>query len=75
MKPSKNNIPMILGLIAILCFTSCVSLKPYEKIYVNDPEMQMANNAQQDFQNYFQSIREGSITPGAAKSSGGCGCN
>ena len=75
MKLFKNRIQPLICLCSFLWLTSCVSLKPYEKIYVNDPEMQMVNNLQQDFHNYIHSIREGAVIPGAAKSSGGCGCN
>ena len=70
---------LLLHSIAIILFTalltSCVSLKPYEQVYVNDPEMQMGSDAGANYQNYIQSIREGAIPPGSEKSSGGCGCN
>ena len=56
-------------------FSSCVALKPYEKIYVNDPEMQMTSDASLQFQGYIFTIREASISSGTSKSSGGCGCN
>lgn len=55
--------------------TSCVNLKPYERVYVNDPEMQMESDAGRNFGYYVYSIREGSVPAGAGKASGGCGCN
>lgn len=54
---------------------SCINLKPYERVYVNDPQMQMDMDAGKNFENYVHSIREGAIPAGTKKSSGGCGCN
>lgn len=68
------RLAIICGLL-LAAGTSCVSLKPYEKVYVNDPEMQMSASSRQNFHNYIQSIREGSTSPAGTKSSGGCGCN
>lgn len=58
-----------------LLMQSCVSLKPYERIYVNDPEMQFGADATDNFRNYVFKIREGSTPAGSGKASGGCGCN
>ena len=58
-----------------ISFAGCKTLKPYEKVYVNDPQMQMGNSAPKNFDNYVHSIREGAIPTGSSKSSGGCGCN
>ena len=59
----------------LIGLSSCVSLKPYEQVYVNDPEMQLGNDAGENFQNYVHSIREGAVPAGSQKASGGCGCN
>ena len=56
--------------------TSCkVELKPYERVYINDQEMQMITRSEIGFQQYVQSIREGAIIPLSKKGKGGCGCN
>lgn len=62
-------------LIFAFIFTSCKTIKPYERIYINDPQMQMGTAAPKNFENYVHSIREGAIPAGSSKSSGGCGCN
>jgi hypothetical protein len=62
-------------LILLVLFTSCVSIKPYERQYINDPEMEMSNDAGKNFSNYVYSIREGAIPAGSTEASGGCGCN
>jgi len=72
MKPFK-----ILTIISFICVltTSCTALKPYERIYVNDPEMQMGSSGSGAFENYVNTIREGSMSAESQKGSGGCGCN
>lgn len=66
---------LILGMLSGCLFMSCSTLKPYQKIYVNDSEMQMSLTARHNFENYIQSIREGAISTGSKKGNGGCGCN
>ncbi len=61
--------------LVLVVLSSCAPLKPYERVYVNDPEMQMSSDAGKRFQNYIYTIREAAIPAAAAKSSGGCGCN
>ncbi len=58
----------------LVFLNSCVSVKPYQRQFLNDPEMQMGLSGSA-FENYILEIREGSIIPGSAKSSEGCGCN
>lgn len=70
--PGKSFI-FLLGFM-VLTFTSCVSLKPYERIYINDPDMQMEADAGQHFGNYIHSIRESGLPAGSQTSGGGCGC-
>jgi hypothetical protein len=53
----------------------CQTVKPYQRAYLNDPEMQLGLKAGQRFESYVESIREGATPPGGAKASGGCGCN
>ncbi len=60
---------------AVIFFAGCKVVKPYERIYINDPQMQMGHAAPKNFENYVHSIREGATPAGSPKSSGGCGCN
>lgn len=59
----------------LLVFCSCATLKPYEMVYVNDPEMKMSGSSGKNFELYMESIREGASPSDGTKSSGGCGCN
>lgn len=63
---------LILGFIVI---QGCTTVKPYQRVYLNDAEMQMGNRSGRAFVNYVHSIRTGGVIAGAKKSSGGCGCN
>ncbi|MFM6982831.1 MAG: DUF4266 domain-containing protein [Chitinophagaceae bacterium] len=68
----KNKLPL---LFLTLIVSSCASLKPYEMVYVNDPEMKMSGSNGKNFELYIESIREGASPSDGGKSSGGCGCN
>ncbi len=70
----KNKQLLLLSAL-LLVLGSCGTVKPYEMVYLNDGEMQMGNSSAKNFENYVQSIREGSSGAGSNKSSGGCGCN
>lgn len=67
--------PLYLLTAIIVLSTSCAPLKPYERIYVDDAEMQLTVTSCKSFEHYVQSIREGAMSNGGAKGSGGCGCN
>lgn len=61
--------------VGLILLSSCASLKPYEMVYVNDPEMKMSGSSGKNFELYMESIREGASPSDGNKSSGGCGCN
>lgn len=72
----KNKIYiLILGIMLVLVGFSCKAVKPYQRVYLNDPEMQMGSNSGKKFEEYVESIREGDTPAAGTKSSGGCGCN
>ncbi len=66
---------LLLFSVVLLLLNSCSVIKPYETQYIKDPEMQMGQDASQQFSDYIHSIREGSVPAGGVKSIGGCGCN
>ena len=55
--------------------TSCVAVKEYEKVYLNDEEMQLSAKGIERFETNFQIYREASAGANGGKSGGGCGCN
>lgn len=64
-------------LISFLAFfgTSCVAVKEYEKVYINDEDMQLSAKGNERFETNFQVYREGASGANGGKSGGGCGCN
>ncbi len=72
----KNLLNLVLALSATLLLTvSCVEIKPYQKMYLNDKDMQLSDDAVQTFESNFQTYREGVSGANGGKSGGGCGCN
>ena len=65
---------VVLLLISIF-FSSCVVVKEYEKIDINDPDMALVNRKVKKFETNFQVYREAAAGANGGKSGGGCGCN
>ena len=66
--------PLITILILLFALCSCASVKPYQRVYLNDPQMQVGVKSSAQFEDYYQSIREGSTSASFGKSAEGCGC-
>ncbi|TDE12535.1 DUF4266 domain-containing protein [Dyadobacter psychrotolerans] len=71
----KNRFLFLIFLAVLFSHSACQTVKPYQRIYLNDPEMQLGSNTGKKFEGYVESIREGATEAGGTKSSGGCGCN
>jgi hypothetical protein len=65
----------ILFAILILSLSSCVAVKEYEKVNINDPDMVLTANKIEKFETNFQVYREGASGANGGKTGGGCGCN
>ena len=65
----------ILLITLVLSLSSCVALKEYEKININDPDMVLTANKIEKFETNFHVYREGSSGANGGKTGGGCGCN
>ena len=66
--------------IALLFFVtmllgSCVAVKEYEKVNINDPDMVLATKKVDRFETNFQAYREAASGANGGKTGGGCGCN
>jgi hypothetical protein len=62
-------------LLVLLFMQSCVAVKPYQRMYLNDESMQLGKTGMEKFDENVHTYREGSSGGGSGKSSGGCGCN
>lgn len=65
----------IIILLIVSCFTSCVAVKEYEKVNINDPDMVLSSRNSDRFETNFQVYREAVSGANGGKSGGGCGCN
>ncbi len=70
-QPLKILIVMFLA----LALSSCVNVKPYQKMYLNDEDMKLAPRQLESFETSIESYREGSSGANGGKTGGGCGCN
>jgi len=55
--------------------TSCVSVKAYQKMYLNDKEMALSDKKIESFEVNYEAYREGAAGANGGKVGGGCGCN
>ena len=66
---------LLLALVVIISLNSCLAVKEYEKVNLNDPDMKLADYSVDRFKTNFQVYREGASGGNGGKAGGGCGCN
>ena len=67
---------MILALSLLTGFlSSCVAVKEYEKVNINDPDMALSDKAADRNLSTMHSYREAAVGANGGKTGGGCGCN
>lgn len=59
----------------LILLQSCMTVKAYQKMYVNDSEMTLAHKKIELFEINFETYREGVAGANGGKVGGGCGCN
>jgi hypothetical protein len=62
-------------LLDLIALASCQPVREYQKMRLNDAEMELSMRRGQKFENNFQLYREGSAGANGGKTGGGCGCN
>lgn len=72
MNPFRLLLPLVL---AVISLSSCVAVKEYDKVFINDEEMQLGAKTSERFETNFQIYREASAGANGGKTGGGCGCN
>lgn len=58
-----------------ICFSSCVVVKEYEKVNINDPDMALTDKKCDRNLATTHSYREAAVGANGGKTGGGCGCN
>ncbi|MGD1945123.1 MAG: DUF4266 domain-containing protein [Croceivirga sp.] len=66
---------VLILLVLIMVSSSCVAVKEYEKVYLNDEEMLLGFKSSERFETTFQIYREAAAGANGGKTGGGCGCN
>jgi hypothetical protein len=66
---------IIICVIGLLSLSSCVAVKEYDKVYLNDEQMDLASKNLERFETNFHVYREGAAGANGGKTGGGCGCN
>ena len=54
---------------------SCVVVKEYEKVNINDPDMALSDKKSDRNISTMHSYREAAVGANGGKTGGGCGCN
>ena len=55
--------------------TSCVAVKEYNKVFLNDADMALKAPLSERFETTFHIYREAAAGANGGKTGGGCGCN
>lgn len=71
----KKVIRLLLMVFMVFQLNACVSVKAYQKMYLNDSEMELAAKKCEQFEINFEAYREGGAGANGGKVGGGCGCN
>lgn len=66
---------LLIPIIGILSLSSCVAVKEYDKVYLNDEEMTLSTKSLERFETNFHIYREAAAGANGGKTGGGCGCN
>lgn len=71
----RTKISIVLSVIFLSFLNSCVVIKEYEKVYINDDQMALAARSLERFEQNYQLYRESAAGGNGGKTGGGCGCN
>jgi len=66
---------IVLFSLLVLLLGSCTTVKEYEKVKINDPDMALSSRSSDRFVLNFQAYREAAVGANGGKTGGGCGCN
>jgi len=58
-----------------LMLSSCASVKPYQKMLLNDEDMKLSSATMETHETNIETYREGASGANGGKVGGGCGCN
>ena len=59
----------------LLLAGACTPVAPYERVQLNDADMELASRDTETFEHNVEAYREGASGANGGKIGGGCGCN
>ena len=65
----------IVTALIVISFSSCVVVKEYEKVNINDPDMILSEKKCDRNVSTSHAYREAAVGANGGKTGGGCGCN
>lgn len=66
---------LIIGAFVLTLVSSCVVVREYDKVNLNDPDMLLSEKKCERNVTMFHSYREAAVGANGGKTGGGCGCN
>ncbi len=69
------KITFFIALVTIIFCSSCTTVKPYQRAYLNDELMKPGTLDIEGLDQTVYQYREGALISGDRKGKGGCGCN
>lgn len=66
---------IIIALLFLVVISSCSTVKEYQKMNINDPDMVLSVQKIEKYETTFQTYRESAAGANGGKTGGGCGCN
>lgn len=65
----------LIFVLVLVSSTSCVAVKEYNKVFLNDADMALKAPLSERFETTFHIYREAAAVANGGKTGGGCGCN
>ncbi|MDB9779688.1 DUF4266 domain-containing protein [Flavobacteriaceae bacterium] len=65
----------LIFVLVLVLSTSCVAVKEYNKVFLNDADMALKAPLSERFETTFHIYREAAAGANGGKTGGGCGCN
>ncbi len=70
-----NLLTLFFAFLICMLLSACTSIPAYQRIYLNDSDMQFVQDGLENYEMNAMNYREGASGGGKGKTGGGCGCN
>ena len=74
MKKGSLKIFLIIAITSFLA-AGCIPVRAWQRMYLNDPDMELSKRKIENYELSAESYREGAAGGNGGKTGGGCGCN